>query len=662
MNSRHLTQLTTVALTLWCLLLAACTPSPPIGQQDPVTETSQTNAINQMLKRAKTLSSPESEKLLIEASSLLLEQSKTAKAKRILSTINPANLDDSSKARLVLALSKVAIAEGDYPLAEELLTTDKLGLITASNHLDTELLNEISLLRAQTWELTGNFLAAARERIFVSPMLAEVEIAEQNHEQIWSDLVNVPVETLEQLSKTVAVPEIQGWLELAWVYKGLQDDLDRQLDALNSWQQRYPAHPAATNLPGALKVVQELSANRPTQVAILLPMQGKYRLAAEAILNGFMTAHFRNRPSSPESKQDLTIRVYDTHDVNQFSQIYQRAVSEGADIILGPLQKENLRTLTQSPDELPITTIALNQELGNAETPHNLYQFGLSPEDDAVQVADHARKYNFSRAAVLYQDNPWWSRAYAAFTKQWMTAEGEITSAASFESQDKMANAIKQMLLVHQSELRAQQLKRMIGKDFEFQPRRRQDIDFIFLIASPEQARQIRPLLDFYYAQDIPVIAGSQIYSGEPSPQNDRDLNGIEFCDIPWLLEKPDALHTAMYKAWPKADHRYFRLNAMGVDAYRLQSRLQLLTQIPDAGLFGATGNLTVGLDKRVHRELSWAVIKKGRPQLLPKIVDTEVMESTPVIPRAQGRYAPTSQNTPTAEASDREKAHGKPS
>ena len=183
------------------------------------------------------------------------------------------------------------------------------------------------------------------------------------------------------------------------------------------------------------------------------------------------------------------------------------------------------------------------------------------------------------------------------------------------------------MLLVQHSEFRARQLRNILGKPVEFQPRRRQDIDFIYLISTPEQARQIRPLLDFYYAEDIPVIAGSQIYSGKASPKNDRDLNGIEFCDIPWLLEKPDTIQQAMRKAWPKADHRYFRLNAMGVDAYRLQSRLQLLTQIPDAGLFGATGNLSIGIDNQVHRELSWAVMKNGRPQLLPKITETEIKE-----------------------------------
>src|SRR5690606_31300230 len=183
------------------------------------------------------------------------------------------------------------------------------------------------------------------------------------------------------------------------------------------------------------------------------------------------------------------------------------------------------------------------------------------------------------------------------------------------------------MLLVDQSEARAQQLKRILGKNFEFEPRRRKDIDFIYLIASPEQARQLKPLINFYFANNLPVYAGSQIYSGEPSPEKDRDLDGIEFCDIPWMLDKPDALKQSMLAAWPDANPRYFRLNALGADAYRLQSRLHLLANVPGAGLFGATGTLTISDHNRIQRGLAWASIKNGKVKKLPKIVDTTVME-----------------------------------
>ncbi|MBA55778.1 MAG: hypothetical protein CMK89_15085 [Pseudomonadales bacterium] len=645
-------QLSTLAALLMTLILAACETTGG-GSTAVQADNSQANAINELIERSQQATSPEAEQLLIQAANLLLQQDKAEEAKRLLGSVNATVLDSDTLAALVLTLTDINLALNEPLRAEELITTDLMGLLTASNDLGSDRLNEISLKRAQVWEINANYLAAARERIFVGPMLMD-EAASANHQMIWSDLIAIPNDTLEQLSSTVAVPEFQAWLELAWIYKGYQDKLDQQLKQLDLWQQRYPGHAAATELPEALRLIRELSANQPKNIALLLPTQGRYRPAAEAIIHGFMSAHYASLEGNTENPSAVTIRVYDTSNSSQFSVVYKQAVDEGAEIIIGPLQKENLRSLLTSTDALPVTTIALNQEQGQFESPVNLYQFGLSPEDDAAEVARHAMQKQYHNAAVLFQNNPWWERAYLAFSEQWQQNKGRVTGIASYDDQNNMANAIKDMLLVQHSELRARQLRNILGKKLEFQPRRRQDIDFIYLISTPEQARQIRPLLDFYYAEAIPVVAGSQIFSGKANPKTDRDLNGIEFCDIPWLLEKPDAIQQALIQAWPKADHRYSRLNAMGVDAYRLQSRLQLLTQIPDAGLFGATGNLTIGIDNKVHRELSWAVIKNGRPQLLPRVIETELKDS-PSFPEGTHALPKTSQ------ATDHQKNHRQP-
>lgn len=636
-------KLITVILALLPVILAGCGTTPS-QQQPQQSASSELDNIHQMIEQAQNLPSPQSESLLIDAANLLLNQQKPEEAQRVLDAINPAPLDAGTRLKLVTALTHLAIEQDDLAQAQELLNTDRLGLLSISNQLDAEQLNRLSLLRATVWEFSENYLSAARERIFVAPMLSDEDVTLQNQKKIWSDLVQVPQDVLEELYKSAAVTDIQGWLELAWIYKGLQDNLDEQLKSLSDWQKRNTTHPAALQLPETLQILTELSANRPNNIALLLPSQGKYKLAADAILNGFISAHKVSNAKNPETMNNINIRVYDSSNTDTFTETYQRAVDEGAEIIIGPLQKENVRQLANWQQDLPITTIALNKESASFELPKNLFQFGLSPEEEARQVAEHAMALNYQRAAVLYQENPWWDRAYGAFAQQWMSEEGEINSTATFKDQTKMANAIKEMLLVHHSQLRANQLKRITGKRIEFQPRRRQDIDYIFLMATPEQARQIRPLLDFYYAADIPVIASSQIYSGKVEPKKDKDLNGIEFCDIPWLLEKPDNIQLAMKKAWPKANHRYSRLNAMGVDAYRLASRIQLLTNVPEAGLFGATGILSVGPDNSIQRQLSWAVMKNGKATPLQKKVEPE--------PIVQGR---------SHEALNREKANRQP-
>ena len=62
----------------------------------------------------------------------------------------------------------------------------------------------------------------------------------------------------------------------------------------------------------------------------------------------------------------------------------------------------------------------------------------------------------------------------------------------------------------------------------------------MFLAATPQQARQIKPTLAFQYAGDLPVYATSHLYTGTNNPTQDQDLNGIRFCETPWLLNPSD--------------------------------------------------------------------------------------------------------------------------
>lgn len=623
-------KLITVSTLALALALASCSTTPEGGTQprtvaatapDPYADT------QALIERARKLPSPQSESMLIEAANQLLELGKRKDAKRLLMSIDTATLPAAVKTDHVLALAQIAIEQQKYDQATELLTTDTHGLLSASIDLDTARLNRISLLRAQAWEAQENFLAAARERIFVAPMLESSDAQQDNHRQIWQNLIQLPVETLDSLTRTIAIPEIQGWLELAWIYKGQQDDLDAQLKAIHNWQQRFAGHPAAQQLPDSVRLLTELANTKPQRIALLLPMQGKYRQSALAVQNGFLTAHYAALRKLEPDAAAPELRVYDSSDVTRFIETYQLAVRDGADIIVGPLQKENVHQLAASPQTLPVTTIALNTDDTVREPPQNLFQFGLTPEDDAREVALQAQRDQRQRAGVFYQQSPWGERALTAFRDNWSQEGLDINTTATFDSAKGLAAAVKQMLLVDQSEARAQQLKRIVGRNMEFQPRRRQDIDFLYLVGTPEQARLIKPLLNFYFAENLPVYASSQIYSGESNPEKDRDLDGVLFCDLPWMLEKPDSMKRRLLEAWPKTSPRFYRLNALGVDAYRLQTRIHMLKQVPGAGIFGATGTLSVGEQNRIQRGLTWATFKDGKPHLIPKIIDTAVME-----------------------------------
>lgn len=612
--------ITVITLLTLPIILSACSTG---GQKatdhkpdiiDPLAKT------KILIQRARNMPSPQAEIALIEASNQLIAQGKRKQAKRVLEAIDIINLPAAVTADRALALTRIAIEQQQLDTAIELLTTDTVGLLTASSGLDSERLNQISILRAQIWEAQGNFLAAARERIFVAPMLDNTDLQQDNHQRIWLDLTQLPIETLDQLTRTIAIPELQGWIELAWIYKGNQDDIDQQIKAIQDWQQRFTNHPAARQLPEAVRLLAEISKNKPQKIALLLPLEGKYRQSALAVQHGFMTAHYASSGSLHERGETPKIRIYDTTDVERFEDIYRSAVQDGADIIVGPLQKENVQQLTASTQTLPVTTIALNLDENANEAPSNLYQFALSPEDDAREVAHQAQRDNLKQAAIFYQQSPWGERTVNAFTEAWNHEGATISAKASFSSAQGLAANVKHMLLVDQSEARAQQLRRIIGRSFEFQPRRRQDIDFIYLIATPEQGRLIKPLFNFYFAENLPVYSGSQIFSGQDSNSKDRDLDGIRFCDLPWMLSNSDPMKNRLLQAWPKANPRFFRLNALGVDAYRLQTRVTLLQQVPGASLYGATGTLSIGENNRIQRELSWATIKDGHIEATPNV------------------------------------------
>src|SRR5690606_22385478 len=102
--------------------------------------------------------------------------------------------------------------------------------------------------------------------------------------------------------------------------------------------------------------------------------------------------------------------------------------------------------------------------------------------------------------------------------------------------------------------------------------RRRQDVDVMFLLATPTEGRQIKPALGFHFAGDVDVFAMPAIYDGGGNTTN-RDLNGVVFIDAPWLLTG-DPVKTAVETTFSTSSGPVERLRAMGVDSYRLHTRL----------------------------------------------------------------------------------------
>ena len=140
----------------------------------------------------------------------------------------------------------------------------------------------------------------------------------------------------------------------------------------------------------------------------------------------------------------------------------------------------------------------------------------------------------------------------------------------------------------------------------------RQDMDVIFLIASPTQARVIKPLFKYYFAGDVPIYATSMIYGGDAQPALNDDLDGIKFCDMPWLIDNSGSWAQQRNQVAQTYSNTQLRLYAFGMDAFRITQQLSKLGSSPSQGISGATGQLYVD-QQRIHRQLQWAQFQNGQ-------------------------------------------------
>ena len=295
---------------------------------------------------------------------------------------------------------------------------------------------------------------------------------------------------------------------------------------------------------------------------------------------------------------------------------YDEAVNAGSDFIIGPLDKDHVQQL-QTLTQLAVPTLALNYGLPDQPTV-NLYQFGLAAEDEAHQVAEKAWAGGYTTSLVIAPDSAWGQRIANAFAEKWTEQSGTVLEVQYFAKDKNYAEAIKQLLNIDDSELRSERVRSVINRKLETSEQRRTDMDFIFIVATPQQARQIKPTLAFYFAGRIPVYATSHIYGGSPDPLQNRDLDGIIFCETPWMLDLQDKeLKTRIQNTWPATSDRLGRLYALGVDSYRLLPRVKQMAVMTTTNLFGATGSLALDEQGRVVRTLRWAKVQKGNIRTL---------------------------------------------
>lgn len=444
------------------------------------------------------------------------------------------------------------------------------------------------------------------------PLLTDPERRSANQRRIWSRMQEATAAGLPLETPAGADPVVAAWLELGRVAAATGGNPFRLRAALTAWRELNPAHPAARDLLSTLLEEFRAMTEYPQRVALLLPLGGRHAGAAGVVRDGFIAAYL----AQGDEGERPALRVYDTTALGATA-AYDIAARDGADFIVGPLLKEDLAELAGA--ELPaVPALVLNWPDEGYTLPSYLFQFALAPEEEAAAAARRAIQEGHRRALALVHDTEQGRRMAERFISTFQAEGGEVLGWQVFETRAAdFSVEITGLLLLNESRARYQRLQGVLGRNLEYEPRRRQDVDFIFLAARPAEALLIRPQLRFHYAGNLPIYATSSIY--DPARRDNAELDGVLIADMPWRVGAGNGEFMARFSSFgPNALERNGRLYAFGADAYRLVPLLHNRSEILGAGVAGATGVLRVGADGRIQRELEWGRFKGGQPVHAP--------------------------------------------
>lgn len=360
----------------------------------------------------------------------------------------------------------------------------------------------------------------------------------------------------------------------------------------------------STNIKNSKLIVTRQAITNLHNIALMLPFKSNNDLAAtsQAIYNGLLAAYY----TSPK-QTDIKIQTVDISNGN-IAELYQQAVNDGAQVVIGPLTKPEVEAIADNNNTLPVPTIALNTlDHYQSKVINNLYQFGLLPQDEADQVAIRMSQENLRKVAVVIPEGVWGEKILNTFNDKYTSLGNRVIAVLKYNSGKDLSKQICNFLAQDPGGACDTQDKTIL---------RRKDIDSVFVLAvNPAVGRQVIPLLKYYYASDLPLYSISTIYNGTSRPDIDRDISGVYFCDMPWVVSGQESFNRNLQdihnkitstSMWQESFSNYKKFYALGIDAYNLATNLNNFLSSPRSGVDGASGTLYLDNFNHIYRKLQW--------------------------------------------------------
>jgi len=472
----------------------------------------------------------------------------------------------------------------------------------------------VEALRADAWIQKEDPARAVELMTQRETWVSDRRGAERNRTRLWQGLLVTHPYVLRIAAEESTDPLVRGWLTIGSLAASTGQHGVGWSNGVMSWRSANPDHPAMMIL-GDLEVPELLLLEYPRRIALLLPLSGRNAAVGRTVQNGFLGAYFATASGLDDQQ---VVRIYDVLAEGGASAAYAAAVADGAEFVVGPLLKSSVVELANDI-LVPVPVLTLNNLPNDTLAPPGLYQFSLAPEDEAMSAAQRALNDGYERAVALVPNNDWGRRLLTSFTTEFEGLGGTLLDYRTYTpAKQDFSNEIENLMGLTGSVRRYQRMRANIGSSLQFDPRRRQDTEFIFLATDASAGRLLKAQLKFHYSGDIPVYSTSSVNALDG--RSNADLNGVMFADAPWTIDPQpwvEHLPGQFAKHWPE-ERRRTRLHAMGYDAYNLIASLYAAHSGEMNELEGATGTLFLDRNGRIHRRLAWAQFQRGEAVALP--------------------------------------------
>ena len=653
-------------MALSILLVSACAELVGNVKSVPTLFTDFNDSSEYLLKEADSLPELQSTEWQLAAVQALTKEAKYVLADSVIEHLQGKVWSEQDKNHLMLLIADNQYAQNQ--LDKSLASIKKVN----SNAISFPAKRRYLELKINLYSRNKQHQAAVETLFQLTPMLVNDKEKQQYNDLMLTELNLLSADELNKYktsnkkvtsSLTTNQVLVQGWYALGSLYQKYQFSNNQLIRAVDAWKKKYPTHPAINAMPIRLSNLTEAVSYEPTKIAVLLPLTGRYKKPAKAIQYGISHAFYNQsevKQDDPTDDSDdiitSSIGIDDDlftadsskamlnreftatpanlvfFDTNKMSMqaIANQLHQQKFNFVIGPLLKPNVEKFLPLVKDIPV--LALNSfpvdPTTRKETPSSSihYAFPLSPEGEAAQAAEIIFRDKLKKPLVFAPTSDFGRRTAKAFEARWKQLSDEqkntntptntliATSPAEtyyFADNNKnykkfLANALQ----IHEGSKQGSSTRRK-----EVTITSRSDVDAIYIIGSRQELTFMKSFLSVAlnpYAPKIALYASSRSHATNLTKTQNKELEGLTFSDLAFLMDENGKIHKKIQTVWPKQGFATLRLFALGYDSYNLISQLKPLQVIDGYHFQGLVGDISLDKSNTINSQLNWAQYQNG--------------------------------------------------